>query len=190
VIDHAGNVQRHGRIEDFVPPELSEVDKNSDRKKKTDTQADYYPCGECRALMAPNQRVCDECGHERTRKPEVINIAGELREEHAEVERRSPRAQMLDLYLQLRRIAKQRGYKRGWAYTMLLEKYDLKAPYAWLEFPTREPTPKTLRLVKSWNIAYWKATQSRGRGRSQFGHRSRRKKLSDVRSPHEPLLVE
>ncbi|MGH8579939.1 MAG: DEAD/DEAH box helicase [Gammaproteobacteria bacterium] len=62
VFDHALNVSRHGYIEDFTPPELNDVNRRSDRKSRDDV-SDYRPCPACRAIMAPKQRVCGECGH-------------------------------------------------------------------------------------------------------------------------------
>jgi superfamily II DNA or RNA helicase len=155
VLDHSGNALRHGRVEDFSPPELSDLDKHSDRKTRA-TLTEMYPCQECRALMNPGQRVCEECGHEIVRHNTVDHIDGEL------VEGDAPHVGMDDekarrLYRELRGYAEMQGYKVGWAYMQLLNRYDFQAPYDWKRLPTVTPSLSTLNLVKSWNIAYWKA---------------------------------
>jgi DNA repair protein RadD len=159
VLDHAGNVLRHGKVEDFVPPELSEIDKTSDKRKKSDEISDYYPCPECRAIMSPGQRVCTECGHEIARKSQVDFIPGELTEDPNEPIAPTPEEQMKELYLQLMGYARDYGHQPGWAFYRLKEYRNFKAPFAWKYEKPKPPTPATLRLIKSWNIAYRKARQ-------------------------------
>ena len=35
--------------------------------------------------------------------------------------------------------------------------YDFKAPYDWKYLPALVPSEHTMNMVKSWNIAWWKA---------------------------------
>ena len=161
ILDHAGNVQRHGRVEDFEPPELSEIDRHSDRKKKADSVTELRPCPECRAVLEPKQRVCPECGHEISRAAEVIHIDAELTESTAAAVERAERDQMRDLYLQLRYIGDSRGYKPGWAFMKLKDAYGFSAPYGWKDLSPVPPTPKTLRLEKSWRIAWVKSKRAK-----------------------------
>lgn len=163
VLDHAGNVLRHGRVEDFEPPELSSIDKSSDKAPRNQAK-DFFPCGNCRALMSPGQRVCKECGHEIARVNNVHHLPGELREGVA-APTRPTRDDMRNLYLQLRHIGMARGYKDGWAWVQLKSRYDFNAPRAWMFDQPLMPTPETLRLVKSWQIAYRKAQQGAAGGR-------------------------
>jgi hypothetical protein len=77
VFDHALNVQRHGKVEEFDPPELSEVDRYSDRKRKA-SKMDFKSCPACDAVCDSADRVCGECGHEFGRKTRVDFMAAEL----------------------------------------------------------------------------------------------------------------
>jgi len=152
VLDHAGNVIRHDKVEAFDPPDLSMIDKRSDTKRKTDSVTDYRPCPACRALMSPGQSVCHECGHELERKNKVHHVPGELSEDDTE----RPvidHVAMQQLYLELRWVAKERGYKDGWAFFKLKEHYGYRAPFAWKSLRPIEPSGKTPRLVQSWDIA-------------------------------------
>ena len=161
ILDHAGNALRHGIVETFSPPELSKITKHSDRKTKS-TIAETFPCSECRALMSPGQRVCGECGHEIARQNTVDFIDGQLVEGDAPAVGMSD-DRALQLYQELRGYGQSQGYKDGWAYMQLLNHYEFKAPFHWKRTPVAIPSQMTLNLVKSWNIAYWKAKQKEKR---------------------------
>lgn len=160
VFDHALNVTRHGKIESFDPPELSEIDKRSDRKRKSDEVLDYRPCPQCAALLEPKQRECHECGH-IIKRPNVVDfIAGELTESAGEIQ--TPNDDMQDFYLQLRWVAQQRGYADGWSFYKFKERYqDFKPPYGWRNLPTKPATDETMRWLKSRQIAWAKSKSKR-----------------------------
>jgi hypothetical protein len=109
--------------------------------------------------MAPGQRVCAECGHEIARRNTVDFVPGDLTEEPSGPHKGKTREQLHQLYLELRAVALMRGYSDGWAFIKLRETYGFKAPWAWKSEPVEEPSAETLRLVKSWQIAYAKAMQ-------------------------------
>ncbi|MCU0833699.1 MAG: DEAD/DEAH box helicase family protein [Chromatiaceae bacterium] len=159
VLDHAANVVRHGKVEEFDPPPLDLLDKTADKAKRTGDTTDYFPCPACSALMAPGQRVCAECGHEIARRNTVDFVPGDLTEEPSGPHKGKTREQLHQLYLELRAVALMRGYSDGWAFIKLRETYGFKAPWAWKSEPVEEPSAETLRLVKSWQIAYAKAMQ-------------------------------
>jgi DNA repair protein RadD len=159
VLDHAGNVHRHGRVEDFIPPDLTEIDKRSDKKKRTQGPTDVFPCPECRALMQPGQRICDECGHEIRKPVTVHHVPGELVED---ANARDPDTGVEDLqtlYRELLSYCDQRGRKRGWAYHKIKDNYGFKLPWAWQSLTPIPTSPRTLNLIKSWDIAYRKRQQ-------------------------------
>lgn len=82
VLDHAGNVLKHGLLEDFVPPEdLSHVDKRTDKKTRHE-RAEVWVCRHCEAVNPREDRndVCTECGEPRVRRTEVVVLDGVLRE--------------------------------------------------------------------------------------------------------------
>ena len=157
VLDHAGNVIRHGRVEEFCPPELSDLDRHSDKKKRTDSAADYFPCPQCSAVMDPGQRVCKECGHEIQRKNDVHFVPGELQEQAGEVVAMEER--MREMYAELRYYARQKGYKDGWAYFKMKEEMQFQPPFHWRHDGMKMPTVGTLNYIKSWNIAFAKRKQ-------------------------------
>lgn len=152
VLDHACNLARHGRVEAFECPELSDLDSRSDRKRKADVEPDYRPCPECSAIMDPGQRVCDECGHEIARRHYVESVPGELVEEREP----EPALDYQRLYRELRQIGIDRGYKPAWAWAQMKSNLQFNAPRDWLRLEPVEASPKTLRLVKSWQIRYAK----------------------------------
>lgn len=164
ILDHSGNVLRHGKVEDFEPPPLSEIDKRTDKVSKTHV-SDFFPCSECRAVMPPGQRVCHECGHEIARRNTVDHVPGKLIEEGGKRERMT-QAELRGLYLELRFMAKARGYKEGWAYYKLREHFDFKAPYDWKSLSPSRPTTRTTNLVLSWSIAFAKRRQKERRAQA------------------------
>lgn len=160
VFDHALNVTRHGKIESFDPPDLSAIDKRSDRKRKTDEVLDYRPCPECSALLEPKQRECHECGYIIKRQNVVDFIDGELTEDGGEIQ--TPITDMQDFYLQLRWVAQQRGYADGWAYHKFKERYqEFKPPFSWKYLPAIPANDDTQRWLKSRQIAWAKSKNRR-----------------------------
>lgn len=159
VLDHAGNVLRHGKVEDFDPPELSEIDRRSDKKRKTQDETDCFPCPSCRALMSPGQRVCAECGHEVARKSIVHFVPGELTEDRSAPYQRKSVSEMRDLYLQARWIYRSRGKNEGTAFYLIKDEFGFKPPWAWRDLAPVEPSNEALRLVRSRAIKYRKAQQ-------------------------------
>lgn len=124
ILDHAGNVRRHG-----LPTEPMEWTL-TDRPKRARQQewiAASKPCPECAAEVVLRQMTCPECGHEWERLPaappvvdaelEEIDALAVAREKRREV----AQAQTLE---DLKRIALARGYKPGWAYHVWKERQD------------------------------------------------------------------
>ena len=107
ILDHAANVLRHGKVEDFDPPELSTIDKQTDRASRTH-ESDYFPCPSCRAVMSPGQRVCQECGHEIAQQNTVDHVHGRLIE-NPEDHSRLTEGEYKRLYCELRMLNQQRG---------------------------------------------------------------------------------
>jgi hypothetical protein len=175
ILDHAGNVLRHGKVQDFDPPALSDIDKTTDKRARAEPAADYFPCPTCSAVMSPQQRVCLECGRELARKSHVDFVPGELTETPTGVYRGLAEVELHDLYLELRGVAEARGWRAGYAFVKLKDVYGFKAPFSWNREPAREPSMKTLNLVRSWSIAYSKgcaASRSTNSGATTSPRRS------------------
>jgi DNA repair protein RadD len=159
IFDHAQNVNRHGKIEEFNPPELNELDRRSDKKKKSDKTADYRPCPECSAIMDPHQRECHECGFTFKRNSVVHFEEGEL----SEGEVSAPVADV-DLaqrfYLECRWICRSRGYKEGAAYFKAKERFPgITIPFSWKDLEPRPPSDDTVRWWRSQAIKFAKSRQ-------------------------------
>lgn len=122
IFDHVENYIEHGFPEDDRPWTL-EGEKRKRRSKKNKKETPAIWCEECLAVHAPTLRTCPHCGHIRKIKGRKIEqVEGrlvQLTDEQKQALRvkkekrmEQGKAQTLD---DLRRIAKQRGYKAGWA---------------------------------------------------------------------------
>ena len=111
ILDHVGNVQRHG-----LPTEERNWTLEGRDKRKRDAAPSVRMCPRCFAANATTAQVCGECGHEFTTEAreleessgELVEITVELRRKRAEV---GGARSMEDLL----RLERQRGYKPGWA---------------------------------------------------------------------------
>lgn len=78
VLDHAANTLRHGKLEDFEPPEaLSLIDRKSDKKSRRDP-TEGWVCKHCDAINDRLDDTCVECGNPRRRQTAVVVLDGEL----------------------------------------------------------------------------------------------------------------
>jgi DNA repair protein RadD len=109
VLDHVGNTLRLGHHLEPREWTLDGIAKR-DREKAPSVKV----CPACFAAMASQARQCVECGHEFAAEVrELKQVEGELVEMQARQRKREQGgAQSLD---DLRQLAQQRGYKRGWA---------------------------------------------------------------------------
>ncbi|HZJ77134.1 MAG TPA: helicase, partial [Oscillospiraceae bacterium] len=116
IIDHVGNVGRFGT------PDTVRQWKLDPRKESNSTVLEENPvkqCPECFYTVSRNMSVCPECGNEfRAEEKEVKQIESELVEVGSfkgfVTDYREPQdcRNMSELY----QLAKNRGYRPGWAY--------------------------------------------------------------------------
>jgi superfamily II DNA or RNA helicase len=109
VLDHVGNTLRLGH---HLEPREWTLEGLA--KRDRDKAPSVKVCPQCFAAMASQAKQCGECGHTfATEARELQQVEGELVEVAArERKREQGGAQSLD---DLRELAQQRGYKRGWA---------------------------------------------------------------------------
>lgn len=110
VLDHVGNTLRLGHH--LEPREWS---LDGIRKRDREQAPSVKVCPQCFATSASAAQVCRECGHvfAPQERRELQQVDGELVEMAARQRKREQGgAQSLD---DLRQLAQQRGYKRGWA---------------------------------------------------------------------------
>ena len=74
VLDHAGNMIRHGFPEEYRAPQLSfKLTKKREKAEKSSEEQLAAVCPACSAAMHPGQMKCENCGYERKRRP-VIKV--------------------------------------------------------------------------------------------------------------------
>jgi superfamily II DNA or RNA helicase len=110
VLDHVGNTLRLGH---HLEPREWTLD--GIKKRDREVAPSVKVCPQCFATSASAVQVCRECGHvfAPQERRELQQVDGELVEMAARQRKREQgSAQSLD---DLRELAQQRGYKRGWA---------------------------------------------------------------------------
>lgn len=158
ILDHAGAIHEHGFVEDEIGWTLSS-DKRADNPaqaaRATNPTLALSTCPECSAIRIGGQ-PCPSCGYRPQPKSKPVHVAdGEL----GEVDRnRKVKAQdwtsdqKLQFYRQLVWIARERGYREGWAAHKFREKFG-HWPASRLVTPLT-PDAATSAWVRSRQIAY------------------------------------
>lgn len=118
ILDHAGNLARHG-----LPDDEREWSLAGHAKKKGDAAISTARCPECFAVFSP-RAACPECGHDMALKVNgealegrtVKEVAGEIEEIDVEALRLQRKREIgsARTVLDLARIAKEKGHKPGW----------------------------------------------------------------------------
>lgn len=162
VLDHAGNVLRHGRLEDFDPPtDLSKIDKRTDKKSRRDPQAAWV-CRKCEATNVLTDDFCVECGSPRFNHTRVVVLDGELHTVGVESRDQAMPGPTLDdvrdFYLQCRWYGRSRGMgnPEGWAYHTAVRRFKLTADAArraiawhWRELEPVPPDDDAARWLRA-----------------------------------------
>jgi len=161
VLDHAGNVHRHGFATDdrawtlagdfaLVPPEKRTGERGEGRN---------LTCPECRCVFT-GSRTCPECGYYFAPRGRIVEtLDGELVEIGAALE--GGEQERLAFYLELRGYAAERGYRPGWAANKYRERHGAFPPWGWNDAPAATPTIETRRWIKSRFIAWRRAQDAR-----------------------------
>lgn len=124
ILDHVGNVHRHGFPDDLREWSLADGVRRGTRGAAAPT---VRTCPQCYAAFKPAP-ICPCCGHEQPiAKPRIMRqVDGELQELHREsvrqriAERATKRReqQAARTLPDLLALAKRRGYSPGWAYRL------------------------------------------------------------------------
>lgn len=118
ILDHAGNSHKHGLPDDVREWSLADREK---RARGEQAEVAVRQCEECFYVYRPAP-ACPCCGHVppvKAREIEVIDgTLEEVRKERERVNNRRQvsQAETLDDFL---KIARERGYKPGWAHQMM-----------------------------------------------------------------------
>lgn len=157
LLDHAGNINRHGLPDDDREWSLSGREKKA-KKDKDEENESVKVCEGCFRAFSPPRRVCPYCGFEHEIKGRYIEeVDGELRKitkadlqaererqkaeekaqreaikaERAEASRRARReVQKAKTIEELEDIARRRGYDEGWAKSVLSTRRRASERYA------------------------------------------------------------
>ena len=111
ILDHAGNVFKFG-----MPHEDREWELTYDKVKAARASAPttIKQCEECYAVINKDEKVCPECGYEIEKKErELAQVEGELVEIQIQRKQEEYGYKSLEDW---KKIARQRGYKEGWAW--------------------------------------------------------------------------
>lgn len=113
ILDHVGNVVRHG-----LPSDQRDWSLDGRPKKATKSEAPIKVCPDCYTVVAPQVQTCPGCGHAFQAKAKIDKVIdADLVEITPEVlkQRRREVAQARTIE-ELLQLAAQRGYKPGWAH--------------------------------------------------------------------------
>jgi phage/plasmid primase-like uncharacterized protein len=163
VFDHAGNSLRLGLITDIHHDELDR--SKPGQRMQSDVRAERLPkpCPGCGALHAG--RICPTCGTERRPFTRIDEADGNL----VEITSRRPISTSVksERLAGLKWIARQRGYKPGWAAQQFRNWHGVW-PANGMNPAARAPSQEVTNWVKSQQIR-WAKSQARA-GACQMWH--------------------
>lgn len=150
VLDHAGNSLRLGLVTDIHHDKLDCTEKGKQERKP---RAEKLPkeCSQCSTVFSG--LTCPFCGHERKPVSGVETVDGELIE-LTEKKAEATKEEKQRFYSMCLWLAKERGYKRGWAANLYRGKMGVW-PRGLADAPA-EPDPAFLNYEKSRRIAWAK----------------------------------
>lgn len=162
ILDHAANVLRHGRLEDFDPPrDLSKIDKRTDKKTRRDPYMGWV-CKHCEATNHKTDDVCVECGTPRWRHTAVVVLDGELRtvgfDDATEGLPGPTVADVKRFYLQCMWYAEKAGMRNagGWSYWATCRRFRLEVErqrkviaWGWRDLAKIPPEDETARWLRA-----------------------------------------
>jgi len=165
ILDHSDNHSRLGFVTDIDESYTGLHDGKAPRHdNRTDGIRLPKECPKCGYLKLPKMACCPACGFVATVTSKIENEAGELRElkpkpkEKKEIVTIEEKAAFMS---ELKRYAKQHGYKNGWAANQYRERLGV-----WPNHPNIRDaaaamfvSPETLSWIKSRQIAYAKSRQ-------------------------------
>lgn len=140
LLDHAGNTLRHGFITSEREPTLDPMPK-----KSVDRVA-IRRCDVCFAVFDPSEKICPECGSEKTKEVKERDIThedGELKAISPEVARD---IEIRSFIAEKKDIVRRKGYKRGWVYHQVVKEYGEEVAAVYM--PKRVLSPRQLEIIR------------------------------------------
>jgi DNA repair protein RadD len=173
VLDHAGNVHRHGFATDerfwtLHGKYAEDLEKKERAKQKKEKDGDTaITCRQCKCVYEGGAQ-CPVCGWSPPPKIRPVStMDGSLVE--IDGKGRVPASQMtkeqrMHFYFELSGYGQMKGYKPGWAANQYRERFGEWPPWSWKTHVEKhggiEPGLGTMRFIQSRMIAYHKARGS------------------------------
>lgn len=159
ILDHSGSVHDLGFADDPIPWTLDGKEKVQDRISRERKQSEPMVCDDCGMSFRP-AKYCPECGKEHAAKYEraIASVDEDLTEMDRQRKRRNREwstAEKGRFFGELQGIAKERGYKPGWAANQYRAKMGVW-PNAHKHVGALPPSAETRAWVKSQMIRYAK----------------------------------
>jgi superfamily II DNA or RNA helicase len=158
ILDHSDTTLRLGFVTEIHHEHLH--DGKTREYHKRDRIKLPKECPQCAFLRPPSTPTCPNCGFTATPVNKVCHADGNLAELRRDktpiIDPASIIAGQRRFYAELVCIARERGYKRGWAAWKFKEKYG-HWPNGFDHLAPLPPSDGTLRWVKSRQIAYAKS---------------------------------
>ncbi|MGE3777272.1 MAG: DEAD/DEAH box helicase [Pirellulaceae bacterium] len=155
ILDHSGNIERHGLPADIAIGELDRGTKTWGQKLAREPTP--RPCPKCAFMKPPKTHKCPMCGFAPERQNGVEQVGGELVALTAESLTRSNRR----LYQEFLGAAIHFDKRPGWAFHLYLAKTGDKPAWGWRNLAPVPPSDETLRYARSQMIRF-----AKGRGRA------------------------
>lgn len=158
ILDHSDNHLRLGFVTDLHHDKLDDGRERQKQEAKP-TAALPKKCPKCTFLKPPKMPACPACGFKPEPKCSVVNKDGELVELRARTAAAANKKDIerANFYRELKFIADQRGYQRGWIAHKYREKFHQWPPTDYDRLIPNRPTPETLGWIRSRQIAFAKA---------------------------------
>jgi superfamily II DNA or RNA helicase len=158
ILDHADNTLRLGFVTDIHHAELCKAVKG-ERKPQPEREAPLpKECPSCSFLKPPKTHECPSCGFKPEKRSEIEEKDGELVQlTRAKV--KADHATKQDWYSQLRVIAQERRYSRGWVANTYKKKFGVW-PRNLNENATKDPTQEVRNFVKYTAIQFAKRREA------------------------------
>jgi DNA repair protein RadD len=111
ILDHGGNVSRHGfPTDDVIPTDMNmDIRQQSERSEKT-VEKLPHACPSCHLMMEPDVWVCPNCGFKPEKRNNVVHGDGELVKLNKYTKEDKQR-----WYSMLLGHCRSKGYADGWA---------------------------------------------------------------------------
>jgi DNA repair protein RadD len=172
VLDHAGNVHRHGFATDerfwtlhgkYAIDQAKQEAEKAEREERDEVDME---CPECKALWRGGG-LCPECGWTPPPKQKPVEtLDGELIElgQHDTISD----AKRLRFYMELVGLAEQKGWKPGFAAYKYRERFGDWPKREWNRYGGVEPRWETIRWVQSQQRKFFRR-QNQERARANDG---------------------